>query len=77
MTTVLNNQKPRFEEFNNKINEIEKKIIEYRNLVIEKIKKELENKIQQNDVNIQNYTEEINKNKKIIENINDKIKEIN
>ena len=24
MTTVLNNQKPRFEEFNNKINEIEK-----------------------------------------------------
>ena len=51
-----------------------KKIIEYRNLVIEKIKKELENKIQQNDVNIQNYTEEINKNKKIIENINDKIK---
>ena len=53
MTNVLNNQKPRFEEFKNKVNEIEKKIIEYRNLVIEKIKKELENKIQQNDVNIQ------------------------
>jgi hypothetical protein len=77
MRTVLANLKHMFEKFGREIDKIKTKIIEYRNVVIEKRKTDLEKNILQNDLNIQNFTNKINENELKIEKMRNKLNTIN